>query len=189
MLLSLLLASCDGDQRMSMQYGKGEVYPPDQLYAVVEVPAGTSELFRFNFSEDRLEASGDTVPFLPFPGNYGFILRSNAFEQQLARTDHLSCLVLSSALNAQEILPVHPVGVLIMEDAGKRENLIICIPESEVLQTLKIRDFVDFMTDYDPVRFQIQHWFANFQGPNAVHIVGWEDEEYASRLIEQKGNQ
>lgn len=172
-----------------MQYGKGEVYPPDQLYAVVEVPAGTSEVQRFNFAEDRLEPTGDTLSFLPFPGNFGFMLRRDAFEQQLSRADHFSCLVLSSALNPQEILPVHPVGVLMIEDRGKREDLIICIPESKALQTLPIRDFVDFMTEYEAVRFQIQHWFANFRGTNAVHILGWEDEEYASRLFAQKGNQ
>ncbi len=171
-----------------MQYGKGEVYPPDQLYAVIEVPAGKSEVLKFDFTADRLEPTGDTLHFLPFPGNFGFMLRRGAFDQELTRTDHLSCLVLSSALNPREILPVFPVGVLMMEEGDNREDLIICIPESKALQTLPIRDFVDFMTEYEAVRFQIQHWFSNFRGANAVHILGWEDEDYASRLIEQKGN-
>lgn len=181
--------ACGGDDRISRQYEIGEVYPPNQLYAVIEIPAGASEVRMFNFSEDRLELTGDTVAFLPYLGNYGFMLRPEAFENELSRRDHLSCLVLSSSLRPQEILPVYPVGVLIYEAAGNRNHLLVCIPESKDLQTVRIRDFVDLMTEYDPVRFQVQYWFSNFQGANGVHIVGWEDEQYASMLIEEKGKQ
>jgi inorganic pyrophosphatase len=136
--------------------------------------------------KQELEAVTDTMHFLPYPGNFGFILRPGAIEKSLKRTDHISCLILTSAISEKEVVEVYSIGVLTLEKDGIEEHIIICIPVEKEQQTMQIKDFVDFMTKYEAVRFQIQHWFLNYKGPNMVRIKGWEDEEFAGHLIDEQ---
>ena len=173
-------------QESNQQYKSKKTFDSEKLYAVVEVPAGSSYSTYYNFVKQELEAVTDTMEYLPFPGNYGFILRPDAMEKSLRRTDHLSCLILSSAITEKEVVEVYSIGVLTLEKDGIEEHIIISIPVEKEQQTMPIEDFVDFMTKYEAVRYQIQHWFLNHKGPNKVHIKGWEDEEFAGRLIDEQ---
>jgi len=185
LLLLCLVLGCDtSNQESSARYRQNEPYDADRLYAVIETPAGASVGGSYNFEKDRIATSSDTIDFLPYPGNYGFILRNEVIERSLDRNDHLSCLVLSSSITPLDVVEVYPIGVLSLESNANEEHVIICIPSQSELQSIKIKDFVDLMTQYEPVRFQIQHWFSNFMGVNKVHIKGWEDEEFAGHLID-----
>ena len=167
-------------------YNANEVYDPGKIYAVIENPAGTSEVMTFDFESNDLVSNGDTIRFLPHPTHFGFILREHAKEDELTRTDHLSCMVISTPLLRGEMREVTPIGVISIEEPPEKEqNLLICVPKETEIQSVKIKDFVELMTRYDGIRFQIQHWFANYKGVNRVRIKGWEDEHYAARLLNQ----
>lgn len=188
-ILSFAFGCTPTTQDSDQQYQSNQTFDADRLYAVVEVPAGSSYSTHYNFVKQELEAVVDTMHYLPYPGNYGFILRQDALEKSLKRTDHFSCLILSSAISEKEVIEIYSIGVLTLEKDGNEEHVIIAIPVEKEQQTMQILDFVDFMTKFEAVRFQIQHWFLNHKGPNRVHIKGWEDEEFSDRLIDsQKGN-
>jgi len=188
MLLLLCLAfGCDtSNQESSARYRQNEPYDADRLFAVIETPAGSSVSSRYDFEKDRINSTSDTIKFLPYPGNYGFILQNEVIERSLNRNDHLSCLVLSSSITPLDVVEIYPIGVLSIKFNANEEHIVICIPAQPQLQSLKIKDFVDLMTEYEPVRYQVQHWFSNFMGANEVHIIGWEDEEFAGHLIDQQ---
>lgn len=183
-LFGLLLCCNSANQESPARYRQNEPYDADRLFAVIETPAGSSIVASYDFKKDLITTSTDTINFLPYPGNFGFILRNEVIERSLDRNDHLSCLVLSSSITPMDVVEIYAIGVLSIEINAKEEHVIICIPSQPELQSIKIKDFVDLMTQYEPVRYQIQHWFSNFMGLNKVHIKGWEDEEFAGHLID-----
>ncbi|MDX1478378.1 MAG: inorganic diphosphatase [Saprospiraceae bacterium] len=150
------------------------------IYGVVEIPAGTTVLRRLDTLTGAVEVLPDqSVDFLPYPANFGFIART------IREGSPLPALILMHALAPESAIAVTPVAVLQMRNATGPYDVIVCIPEDPGLQSIKVTRFADFITDYNPARHILQEWMLNHMGFGTFELVGWQDERFAQQLIER----
>lgn len=187
LILGMFLVQCQESTTPDLnRYRPNQQLDSDKIFAVIETPAGVSSLASYDFDESQLVPAGDTIRFLPLPVNLGFIPKSPSENVEMQRESLQSCMVLSTSITPLDMIEIKPVGVLLMEKEGRQMDLVVAVPTDPSLKSIDLNDFVDLMTKYDAVRFQLQHWFANHLGPNVVKVKGWEDEDYADRLINQQ---
>lgn len=153
------------------------------VFAVVEIPAGTTHLQAIDTAGRVLPVSDRPVDFLPFPGNYGFIAGCAKEDSVSGMIVPLPVLVMMHALETQSIVEVKPVAVLVLRKSGKPHPIVIAVPADRTMQSIKARGFVDFLTEYDATRHILQQWFLNYQGHEMFGFTGWRDEHYAQQLI------
>ena len=102
------------------------IYPTD-FTAVVEISKGSNMKYELDKKTGMLSLDRVLFTATYYPMNYGFIPRTYANDN-----DPLDVLVLCS----EEILPMtivecSPIGVLIMEDGGSRDEKIIAVPVND----------------------------------------------------------
>ena len=155
------------------------------MNVVVEIPAGTNQKIEYShekhdFAIDTLAGGADRiVPFLPYPGNYGFVPGTLMDEERGGDGDPLDVLVISESVATGSILRVRPIGALLLRDRGKIDTKIIAVPADSLQRTLPVDNFIDFMLLHDPARRIIEDWFLNYKGPEVTQLVRWEDDQYA----------
>lgn len=96
----------------------------DDFIAVIEITKGGKAKYELDKDTGLLRLDRVLYTSTVYPANYGFIPRTYASDG-----DPLDVLVLCS----ENILPlsevrVYPIGVIIMDDGGKKDEKIIAIP-------------------------------------------------------------
>jgi len=99
----------------------------NRFYAVIEISKGGKNKYELDKETGMLKLDRVLFTSTHYPANYGFIPRTYANDN-----DPLDVLVLCS----EEILPMtivecSPIGVLIMEDGGSRDEKIIAVPVND----------------------------------------------------------
>ena len=98
----------------------------DRFYAVIEISGGKN---KYELDKETGMLKLDRVLFTSthYPANYGFIPRTYASDN-----DPLDVLVLcSEKIQPMTIVECFPIGVLIMEDGGARDEKIIAVPVND----------------------------------------------------------
>lgn len=188
LLLLCHLFSCTADQnqvyeRVANPYEVAAVVD-QHVNMVVEIPAGSNHKIEYHpetgFDNDKNpDGSKRIIQFLPYPGNYGFIPGTLMDTLQGGDGDPLDVLVISESAATGSLIPVKPIGALLLRDRGEIDTKIIAIPADERQQILPAEDFLDFAINYDAARQIIESWFLNYKGPEATEMIRWEDEFYA----------
>ena len=157
------------------------------VYAVVEIPAGSSQLRQYDTLSKRVELlpEADHTGFLPFPANFGFIASTYQDPISGGNGAPLPALILSDHLPVEKVLQVSPIATLRLAFDQNPSEIIIAVPTDDQLQTVRAESFVDFYTRYEGARFILQQWFLHFRGYGSVELIGWEDEQYAENLIKK----
>lgn len=96
----------------------------DDFFAVIEITKGGKAKYELDKETGILKLDRVLHTSTHYPANYGFIPRTYASDG-----DPLDVLVLCS----ENILPMslircYPIGVIIMDDGGKKDEKIIAIP-------------------------------------------------------------
>ncbi|PHI21708.1 inorganic pyrophosphatase [Lewinellaceae bacterium SD302] len=192
-LLTCLLALChftacdspQGDvyQRISNPYEVAAIND-QHINVVIEIPAGSNHKIEYDaeagFVNDKNDdGSTRIIRFLPYPGNYGFIPGTYMDTARGGDGDALDVLVISESAPTGSLIPVIPIGALLLRDRGEIDTKLIAIPADESQQILPATDFLDFAINYDAARQIIENWFLNYKGRDMVEIIRWEDEHYA----------
>lgn len=170
-------------QRVSRPYEVAAV-SDQHVNVVVEIPAGSNHKIEYDpevgFINDR-EPDGSTriIRFLPYPGNYGFIPGTLMDSIRGGDGDPLDVLVIGESAPTGSLIPVKPIGALLLRDRGEIDTKIIAIPADAAQQILPAKDFLDFAINYDAARQIIEQWFLNYKGAGATEMIRWEDEYYA----------
>ena len=99
----------------------------NRFYAVIEISKGGKNKYELDKETGMLKLDRVLFTSTHYPANYGFIPRTYANDN-----NPLDVLVLCS----EEILPMtivecSPIGVLIMEDGGSRDEKIIAVPVND----------------------------------------------------------
>jgi inorganic pyrophosphatase len=193
LFLTALLAFChfsscssDGDlvyQRVSNPYELSAIVD-QHINVVVEIPAGSNHKIEYNTTEGFVndknpDGSTRIIHFLPYPGNYGFIPGTLMDSSRGGDGDPLDILVISESAPTGSVIPVIPIGALLLRDRGEIDTKIIAIPADTTQQVLPAKNFLDFALHYDGARQIIENWFLNYKGPNQTEFIRWEDEHYA----------
>lgn len=97
---------------------------PDSFYAVIEIPKGYKTKYELDKDTGFLMMDRVLYTSTHYPANYGFIPRTYAQDN-----DPLDVLVLcSEELHPLSLVRCYPIGVIVMEDNGQKDEKIIAIP-------------------------------------------------------------
>jgi len=155
--------------------------PPEDVNVIVEVPVGGQPI-KYEMDKEAGALIVDRFLYTPmtYPGNYGFV--PHTLSEDGDPIDVLIC-------NTRPLVPgcvinVRPIGVMVMEDDGGKDEKIIAVPVPKLTRRYdKIENYDDLP---DITLKQIEHFFEHYKdlAPGKwVKIGGWQDVTIAKKLI------
>ena len=155
--------------------------PPEDVNVIIEVPVGGQPI-KYEMDKDAGALFVDRFLYTPmrYPGNYGFV--PHTLSEDGDPIDVLVC-------NTRELIPgcvinVRPIGVLVMEDDGGKDEKIIAVPSPHITRRY---ENVKTHTDLPDITLkQIEHFFEHYKDLEPgkwVKISGWEGAEKARAMI------
>jgi inorganic pyrophosphatase len=155
--------------------------PPEELNVVIEVPTG-GEPVKYELDKASGALFVDRILHTPmrYPANYGFVPHTLCEDG-----DPLDALVVArSPIIPGAVIRVRPVGVLLMEDDGGRDEKLVTVP---VNKTFPYYNAIDEYEDLPSiVTQQIEHFFQHYKDLEPgkwVKIMGWGNAEDAKRVV------
>jgi len=160
------------------------------LQVVVEIPAGTNHEQVYDAQSRqfrRIQRAGQDrqVEFLPYPGNFGFVPGTRTAPTPGAPGGRpLGVLILAESQPQGTVVEVLPVGMLLLDNVGQLESVVLAIPARPSQQILpEITTWAGFTQHYPAAKEILRLWFQHRGGPGEVRVVGWKDEKFAQQQI------
>lgn len=154
---------------------------PDELLALIEIPAGSAIKYELHGASGRIEVDRFLAMPMAYPANYG------VFPCTLAGDgDELDVLVLTRApILPGAVIRVRAIGVLRMIDRGEEDDKILAVPIDAVDATFApIQDLADLSA---AERDRIEAFFRvykNLPSPSVQVEVGpWAGRDAALTMI------
>jgi inorganic pyrophosphatase len=155
--------------------------PPDDVNVIIEVGVG-GEPIKYEMDKASGTLFVDRFLHTPmrYPGNYGFVPHTLCGDG-----DPLDVLVANTRPIAPgAVINCRPVGVLLMEDDGGKDEKIIAVPSPKLTKRYEmVRDY----TSLPQITLdQIQHFFAHYKDLEPgkwVKILGWGDAAQARGYV------
>lgn len=155
--------------------------PPHDINTIIEVPTGGQPIkYEMDKKSGMLFVDRFLHTPMSYPGNYGFV--PHTLSEDGDPIDVLVC-------NTRPLLPgcvinVRPIGVLVMEDDGGKDEKILALPTEKLTKRyINIKNYNDLP---EITLQQIEHFFAHYKDLEAdkwVKIEGWKDADYAQKMI------
>jgi inorganic pyrophosphatase len=178
----LLAASCrsyDIPDHMKSENG--------HFQAVIEIPAGSTNLEEYDFESKSFNSSEEVqIPFLPFPGNYGFIPGTSHPASDKGTGAALDVLVLSGMEEQGSVMEILPIAMLKLQRNGKYENKVIAVPVDSVKNTLDVKNYFEFQRDHYLCKNILMEWFLHVYQSDTIIFIGWENEKVTKGEIERR---
>jgi inorganic pyrophosphatase len=156
---------------------------PEEVNVIIEVPMGVAPIkYEFDKEAGALMVDRFLHTAMYYPCNYGFVPHTLSGDG-----DPADMLVVSTApIVAGAVIPVRPVGVLVMEDDGGMDEKILAVPTTKIFPYYEnIKNYTDLP---QILLDQIQHFFEHYKDLEKgkwVKVVGWKDKETAVSLIRE----
>jgi len=156
---------------------------PNDVNVIIEVPMG-SEPIKYEIDKESGAVFVDRFlhTAMTYPCNYGFI--PHTLSEDGDPTDVL--VVGRRPLMPGCVVPSRPIGVLLMEDDGGRDEKILAVPAKRLHP---FWDDVEEYTDLPSILIeQIQHFFEHYKDLEKgkwVKVTGWGSKADAERLIRE----
>ncbi len=155
--------------------------PPDEIYAIIEIPAnGVPVKYEIDKEQDVLMVDRFLSTSMFYPCNYGYIPRTLASDG-----DPLDILVLApNALVPGAVISCRPVGMLKMIDEAGRDTKILAVPVNKLTKLYQnINDIYDVPHPHLDI---ISHFFEQYKALESekwVKVEGWGNREEAKEEI------
>lgn len=154
---------------------------PDDLYAVIEIPANSSPIkYEIDKECDALFVDRFVATPMFYPMNYGFISQTLADDG-----DPLDVLVPTPyPVVPGSVIRCRPIGVLNMTDEGGGDAKIIAVPHDKL--TVLYKDVKEVSDLPELLVKQLVHYFENYKALEAgkwVKLAGWENADAARAAI------
>ncbi len=156
---------------------------PEEVNIIIENPMGGLPV-KYEMDKDSGALEVDRFIHTPmfYPGNYGFIPHTLSDDGDPVDVIAIGQLPVMPGA----VMAVKPIGVLLMEDDGGKDEKIIARPIDKLFPYHK--DVNDF-TDIQPIlREQIEHFFTHYKDLEKgkwVKIGGWDNADRARTLIQE----
>lgn len=154
--------------------------PPHDLNVIIEVPMG-GEPVKYEMDKQSGALFVDRFLFTPmrYPGNYGFVPHTLCGDG-----DPLDVLVLNSRpVVPGSVMRCRPIGVLMMEDDGGRDEKLLALPVSKLTAEY---EKVEDVTDLPEILLKnVEHFFTHYKDLEKekwVRIGQWGDAAEARRV-------
>jgi inorganic pyrophosphatase len=155
--------------------------PPEDVNVIIEVPVGGQPI-KYEMDKDAGVLVVDRFLYTPmtYPGNYGFVPHTLSDDG-----DPIDVLVCNTRpLMPGSMINVRPIGVLVMEDDGGKDEKIIAVPSPKLTRRY---ENVHNHTDLPEITLkQIEHFFEHYKDLEPgkwVKIGGWRDATVAREMI------
>lgn len=155
--------------------------PPWDINVIIEVPVG-SDPVKYELDKDSNTLFVDRFlhTSMQYPCNYGFI--PHTLSEDGDPTDVL--VVGRIPVTPGCVMAVRPVGVLMMEDDGGKDEKILAVPVDRLDPFYKN---IKTYTDLPKILLdQIKHFFEHYKDLEEgkwVKVEGWHDADQAAKLI------
>lgn len=157
--------------------------PPWDINVIVEVPVGGDPV-KYEMDKDSGALFVDRIMHtsMRYPCNYGFIPHTLCGDG-----DPADVLVAArSQFVPGAVVRVRPIGVLLMEDEGGKDEKILAVPVDKLFPFYKgIKSYKELP---EITIQQIAHFFDHYKDLEEgkwVRVQGWADADEAARLIEE----
>lgn len=157
--------------------------PPHEVNVIIEVAMG-SDPVKYEMDKESGAVFVDRMlhTAMYYPCNYGFIPHTLS-----ADGDPVDVLVMTEEkLVPGCIIPVRPLGVLVMEDEAGQDEKILAVPTSKITA---IYYKIKTVHDLPAIKLeQISHFFTHYKDLEKnkwVKIVGWESVDSAAKIIQE----
>ena len=176
LIISLSIVSCQTD------YAELPTFSAERklLQTVIEIPAGTNLERRYDpatleFVPQKRAGKDRILEFLPYPGNYGFVPGTST-----TAGGPLHALVLAESQPVGTVLEVLPIGLLLLDNAGALERVVLAVPARPSQQILPgTSTWADFTRRHPAAQQILRLWFQQRGAPGTIRIMGWKDEQAA----------
>lgn len=132
--------------------------PPDDINVIIEVPVG-GEPIKYEFDKSSNALFVDRFLFTPmrYPGNYGFVPHTLCGDG-----DPLDVIVMNSRpIMPGAVIRCRPIGVLLMEDDGGRDEKLIALPVSKLTAAYDGINDISDMAELEVKK--IEHFFTHYK--------------------------
>lgn len=154
---------------------------PNDVNVLIEVPVG-GEPIKYELDKDSGTLVVDRFLYTPmrYPGNYGFVPHTLSEDG-----DPIDVLVCNTrAIVPGAVVNCRPIGVLVMEDDGGKDEKIMAVPCSHIsLRYESVRNYSDLP---EITLKQIRHFFEHYkdlEDGKWVKVEGWADADRARQMI------
>ena len=154
---------------------------PSDLNVVIEVPLG-GEPIKYEMDKESGAVFVDRFLYTPmrYPVNYGFVPHTLSEDG-----DPIDVMCVGQrALLPGCVLRARPIGVLLMEDDGGKDEKILALPHKKLTA---FYDNVNDIKDLPEITLQrIVHFFEHYKDLEPgkwVKIEGWDGRERAEQLV------
>lgn len=156
---------------------------PEEANAIIENPVGGVPV-KYEVDKDTNLVHVDRFLQTPmfYPGNYGYIPQTLSDDG-----DPADVLVVGNIPVVPGcVMPVKPIGVLIMEDDGGMDEKILAIPTPKIMPYYAdIKGYTDMPTIFIE---QVEHFFKHYKDLEKgkwAKIIRWGDAAEAKKIIEE----
>ena len=158
------------------------VNPPKDINVVIEVPLG-GEPIKYEIDKPSGAMFVDRFLYtsMRYPCNYGFVPHTLSLDG-----DPIDVMCVGQrALVPGCVLRARPIGVLLMEDDGGKDEKIIAVPHTKLTRFYeKVKDY----TDLPEITIErIEHFFKHYKDLEPgkwVKIEKWDSREVAMEQIQ-----
>lgn len=152
------------------------LHAPDKLYAVIEIPKGSSAKYEYCPEIEQFKLDRCLNSAMVYTSNYGFIPGTKADDG-----DPLDILVYNNTpIDRGTIVECNVVGVLDMTDQGKKDYKILAAPVSHV------KRYRCVFRDIDPMFLKVtRNFFKHYKDleRKKVRVGEWMDNDVAKHII------
>lgn len=152
---------------------------PDDFIAVIEIEKGSKNKYELDKETGHMILDRILHTSTHYPANYGLIPRTYADD-----LDPLDVLVLcSEVIASQSLVRCYPIGVITMEDQGKRDEKIIAIPFDD--PTYNSYRNINELPSH--IFSEMRHFFSVYKSLEGKNTVVDEEQgvEEAKRIIQE----
>jgi len=156
---------------------------PEEVNVIIEVSAGAAPVkYEMDKESGALRVDRFVQTAMHYPCNYGFIPHTLSLDGDPADV----LVVTRYPLQPGCVIACRPVGVLLMEDDGGKDEKILAVPTTKLdVYYENITEHTDFQATFIN---QIQHFFEQYKAIEKgkwVKVTGWGNKARAMELIQQ----
>jgi inorganic pyrophosphatase len=160
---------------------------PGVLNAVIEISAGSVEKRQYDpatgtFPIDLRNGLPRMIRFLPYSANYGFIPGTKMNKEEGGDGDAVDVFVLCGALPSGTVVPVEPIGIIELLDAGERDDKLIAVPVDPALRTVEADDIHELP---QAARDILVTWLLNYDPEDGAQLVAVKGRADAIATVER----
>ncbi|NMB92234.1 MAG: inorganic diphosphatase [Parcubacteria group bacterium] len=167
-----------------MDYSKLKIgdKTPDIIFALIEIPRGSSNKYEFDLQYETIRLDRVLHSAVYYPGDYGLVPETISDDGDPA--DIL--VIISHKTFPGCLLRVKPIGLLLMEDGGKKDFKILGVAYDDPVYT-NINSYNDLPNHLIK---QVVNFFETYKvlEGKTTKVLGWEDAITAKEYIQKVHN-